>query len=401
MNAPFLAHRLNRIKPSPSMAVKALVDKLRSEGRDIVDFSVGEPDLPTPSHILEAAIQAMQRGETKYTGSTGTPALRQAVVHKLESDGLAYKPNEIVIGSGAKHIIFNAFAATLNEGDEVIIHAPYWVSYPDMVAVNGGMPVIIGSADSEDFKLRPESLESAITSRTKWIILNSPNNPSGAVYTKAELEALLEVVRRHPHVWLMTDEIYDRFIYDGARYCSAAALAPDIKNRMLLVNGVSKTYSMTGWRIGYGAGPVPLVGAIGILLSQSTSCPSSISQAAAIAAIAGDQGCVQDAVSLYEDRRDRMVELLNAIPGIACRVPQGAFYVYASVKGLLGRERSNGQRIASDLDVVTFLLDEASVAVLDGGAYGHSPFIRLSFATSHQVIEEGCARIRCACESLK
>jgi aspartate aminotransferase len=383
------------------MAARALVDRLRGEGHDIVDFTIGEPDLPTPPHIVEAAIAAMRRGETKYTGASGTSMLRRAIADKLARENdLSYPPSEIVVGAGGKQIIFTALAATLNEGDEVILPAPYWVSYPDMALINGALPVVVRCDESQGFKLRADALEMAITPRTKWLILNSPCNPTGAVYDEAELRALAAVLRRHPHVWLMTDEIYEHFVYGGARHIPILKLAPDLRERTLVVNGVSKTYSMTGWRIGYGAGPSALIAAIAMLLSQSTTCPSAISQTAAAAAFVGDQSCVEDAVSLYSKRRDRIVGLLREIPGFRCIAPDGAFYVYPSVEGLLGRTRASGERLASDLDVVRFLLEEAKVATIDGGAYGLSPYLRLSFATSQEAIEDGCARIKRACGAL-
>jgi aspartate aminotransferase len=397
----FLSDRINRIKPSPSMAAKALVDKLRTEGRDIVDFTIGEPDLKTPDNVVEAAIAALRNGETKYTGSNGTPRLRKAIAEKLARDNqLIYAPENVVVGSGGKHIIFHALAVTLNAGDEVIVHAPYWVSYPDMVVVNEGVPVIVRGSEAEGFKLTPGALEAAITPRTKWLILNSPNNPTGAVYTAEEFAALGAVLQRHPHVWVMSDEIYEHFVYDGAQHVSAAQAIPAIAERCLIVNGASKGYSMTGFRVGFGAGPVKLVNAISKLISQTTTCPSSISQAAAIEAFSGSQDAPHAAARSYAARGKLMAELLGRARGIAVHAPRGAFYLYPSVAGLIGKTTPAGDVLASDVDVVRYFTETAGVATLDGSAYGVSPYLRLSFATSEQNIREGCRRIVEACAAL-
>ncbi|WP_234775611.1 aminotransferase class I/II-fold pyridoxal phosphate-dependent enzyme [Paraburkholderia tropica] len=397
----FLSDRINRIKPSPSMAAKALVDKLRAEGRDIVDFTIGEPDLKTPDNVLEAAITALRNGETKYTGSNGTPRLRKAIADKLARDNqLSYTPENVVVGSGGKHIIFHALAVTLNPGDEVIIHAPYWVSYPDMVVVNDGVPVIVQGSEAEGFKLSPAALEAAITPRTKWLILNSPNNPTGAVYTAGELAALGEVLKRHPHVWLMSDEIYEHFVYDGAHHVSAVQAIPAIAGRCLVVNGASKGYSMTGFRVGFGAGPLTLVNAIAKLISQTTTCPSSISQAAAIEAFSGSQDAPRAAARSYAARGKLMAELLGNARRLAVHAPRGAFYLYPCVAGLIGRTTPAGDVLTSDVDVVRYFTECAGVATLDGSAYGVSPYLRLSFATSEQNIREGCRRIVEACAAL-
>ncbi|MDF3834803.1 pyridoxal phosphate-dependent aminotransferase [Cupriavidus basilensis] len=398
----FLSDRINRIKPSPSMAAKALVDRMRAEGHDIVDFTIGEPDLPTPPNIVEAAIAAMVDGETKYTGSSGTPALRDAIATKLLRDnGVQYAPENIVVGSGGKHIIFHALAVTLNPGDEVIIHSPFWVSYPDMVGVNEGVPVIVTGSESDGFKLTPAALEAAITPRTKWLILNSPNNPSGAVYSESELKALGEVLKRHSHVWMMSDEIYEHFIFDGGKHVSPVAAVPELQERSLIVNGASKGYSMTGWRLGYGAGPVSLVNAISKLISQTTTCPSSISQAAAVVAFAGSQEAPQSAATIFAARGQLMAQLLRDAPGLRVSEPRGAFYLYPSVAGLLGKITPKGKKLESDLDVVNYFIEEAAVASLDGTAYGLSPYIRLSFAASEKSIREGCKRIVEACVALR
>lgn len=399
--ADFLAERTRAIKPSPSMMAKSRVDQLRAQGRDIVDFTVGEPDLPTPGHIVQAGIDTLNSGDIRYTSSVGAKPLLEAVRSKFQHEnGLDYGTDELIVGVGAKQLIFTALAATVQAGDEVIIPAPYWVSYPDMVLVNDGTPVVVVCPESDGFKLTPDALERAITPRTKWLLLNTPSNPTGAMYGADELRALAAVLARHPHVWLLTDEIYEHLAYGDARHQSPAAVAPELAARTLTINGVSKAYAMTGWRLGYAGGPKALIKAMATLISQSTSCVSAISQSAARVALTADQQCVRDANALFHDRRDRIVSLLNEVPGIRCPVPEGAFYVYPSVEGLLGRTTPAGQKLGSDLDVVMYLLDEAGVACLDGAAYGLSPYLRLSFATSMENIEEGCRRIRDACARL-
>ncbi len=397
-----LAYRLDAVKPSPSMAAKMRVDALRAAGRRIVDFTIGEPDFPTPPHIVAAGIAALNAGLTRYTPSAGIPVLRQAIAAKLlRENGLTYAIDDIVVGCGAKHIIYNALAATLNDGDEVIIPAPFWVSYPDMVALQGGVPVVVPCPAADGFKLTPAALERAITPRTRWLVLNSPNNPTGAVYSADELRALGAVLERHPHVWLMTDEIYEHFVYGDARHASPIAVTPSLQSRALLVNGMSKAYAMTGWRLGYGAGPRALVKAIVLLLTQSTSCAVGMSQAAAAVALDGPQDCVKEAAALFAARCDRMVALLNAIPGIHCPRPDGAFYVFPNVDGLLGRSTESGKTLSSDLDVMMFLLDEAGVATIDGSSYGMQGHLRMSFATSIEEIEAGCAAIAQAVARLR
>jgi aspartate aminotransferase len=396
-----LSHTLSKVKPSPSIAAKARVDQLRAEGRAIIDFTLGEPDFSTPAHIVQAGVAAALAGETKYTGSAGTPALRSAIVAKLARENdLAFTVEQVIVGSGAKSLIFNAFAATLNAGDEVIIPAPYWVSYPDMVVLNGGTPVIADCDASSGFKLTPPVLEAAITPQTRWLVLNTPNNPSGAVYSRSELQALCDVLRRHPQVWVMTDEIYEHFVYGLARHVSPLNVAPDLAERALVINGVSKAYAMTGWRIGYAAGPAALVKAMALLASQTTTCASAISQAAAVAALEGPQACVQEARRTFQERRDAMVKGLNAIAGIHCAVPDGAFYVFPSVAGLAGR-CAGGQALRDDTDVARFLLDAAGVACVDGSSYGMPSFLRLSFATSLAQIAEGCKAISEAIATLR
>ncbi|MEI2417180.1 pyridoxal phosphate-dependent aminotransferase [Orrella sp. JC864] len=396
------AQRLASIKPSPSISAKARVDALRAEGRKIIDFTVGEPDLATPSHIVAAGAQALANGHTRYTGPAGTPQLRQAIAGKLACEnGLSYDAAQIVVGSGAKQIIFNALAASLNEGDEVVIPAPYWVSYPDMVALCGGVPVVVPAGQAQHFKLTAAQLAAAITPRTRWVVLNTPNNPTGAVYSHEELRALCDVLLRHPHVWLMTDEIYEHFVYGGVRHVSPQQVEPALRERMLLVNGFSKAYAMTGWRIGYGAGPRELVKAITLLITQSTTCPNAAAQAAAVAALQGPQQCVAEAAQLFGQRRERLVRGLNQVPGVRCDNPQGAFYVFPHVGGLIGAVTSQGQRLQTDLDVAAYFLEAAGVALMDGTSYGMSPYLRLSFATSLETIDEGCQAMAHAAQALE
>ncbi|NWA03290.1 pyridoxal phosphate-dependent aminotransferase [Pseudomonas gingeri] len=402
MSTALLSRRVLSIAPSPSIAANALVATLRAQGRDIVNFTVGEPDLATPAHIVEAAQAAMLAGDTHYTNTLGTPALRKAIVTKLQRDnGLEYTVDQVVAAAGGKQIIFEALAATLDPEDEVIVHTPYWVSYPDITRLNGGTPVVVVGHEGNGFKLTPEELDAAINPQTKWLILNSPNNPSGAVYTLDELQALAEVLRKHPDVLVMADEIYEHFVYTEGGHVSFANAAPDLKERTLIVNGASKGYAMTGWRLGFGAGPTWLIAAIGKLLSQSTTCPSSISQAAAVAAFAGDQAPVRAMASLYKARRNLMLELLSAIPGLSCVIPDGAFYVFANVAGLLGRRVPQGWTLRTDADVVRYWLEEAGVATVVGDAYGLSPYVRLSFASGDALIREGCARLHKACAVLR
>ncbi|MGU7772561.1 pyridoxal phosphate-dependent aminotransferase [Burkholderia sp. MR1-5-21] len=401
MNSEWLSERVNSIKASPSVAANALVGKLREAGRDIANLTVGEPDFDTPDHIIEAAIDALRSGDTHYTATAGTLALRRAIVTKLARDnGLQYTPDEIVAGCGGKHIIAHAFNATLNSGDEVIVHAPYWVSYPDLAILNGGVPVVINGNDATAFKLQPDELEAAITPRTKWVVLNSPNNPSGAVYSADELAALAVVLKRHPHVLIMADEIYEHYVYDGTRHVSLLKVAPDLKDRTLTVNGASKGYAMTGWRLGYGAGPVTLISAIAKLLSQTTTCATAVSQAAAVAAFAGEQEPVEVMRRAYEGRRALIADALSGIPGMAFAKPEGAFYVFANVSGLIGKRTPAGQMIRSDIELAEYLLVDGGVATVCGAAYGLSPYLRISFASSEEEIVEGCQRIRAACSAL-
>lgn len=402
MTRPIVATRMGIIKPSASIAAKARADAMRAAGRTIIDFTVGEPDFPTPQHIIEAGCVALETGKTRYTASAGIPALRDAIVRKLEREnGLKYQANEIVVGSGAKSIIFNAFMASLNPGDEVIVPAPYWVSYPEMVLINGGIPEIVDCPAADDFKLTAKALEAAITEKTRWVVLNSPNNPTGAVYSAEELRALADVLVKYPHVWVMTDEIYEHFVYGDEKHLSLVNVAPELKERTLIVNGMSKAYAMTGWRVGYGVGPADLIKAITLLITQSTTCANSSAQVAAVFALDGPQECVTDAARMFKERRDFLVEHLNEIDGIHCDLPAGAFYVFASVAGLIGRFTEGGQKLVNDQDVADFLREEAGVVTIDGTSYGLSPYLRFSFATSLAEIERGCAAISAAVAQLR
>ncbi len=388
------SERLAAVKPSPSMAAKAKVDALRAQGRKVIDFTIGEPDFDTAPHIIEGGIHALKSGQTRYTASAGTPALRAAIARKLERENqLSFSLQEIVVGCGAKHIIYNAFAASLNEGDEVIVPAPFWVSYPDMVALQAATPVIVQCSEENDFKLQPDALAAAITPRTRWLILNTPNNPSGAVYTHDELAAICDVLLAHPNVWLLTDEIYEHFVYGGVEHVSPLVVEPGLRDRTLLVNGLSKAYAFTGWRIGYGAGPVELIKRINLLLTQSTTCASAMSQAAAVVALDGPQDCVSEAAELFAKRCDRVMQLIEKIPGLSCARPDGAFYAFVNVQQVLGRITPEGREITSDVDVMDYLIEHAHVAVIDGTSYGCPGFLRLSFATSMQEIENGFAAI--------
>ena len=396
-----LSARVRRLQASASMVAQEKVAQLKSAGVKVVDLTIGEPCIDTPPHIVEAAIAAMKAGDTHYTPAWGTPALRQAISRKLQREnGLHYGIDQIVAGCGAKQLIYEAFAATLADGDEVVIPAPYWVSYPEIVRLNGGTPVIVDCGENAGFKLGGDALEKAITPRTCWLVLNSPNNPSGAVYGYAELSGIAQVLARHPHVGIMVDEIYEHLTYDGKVSLNPVQVDPALASRTLLINGLSKAYAMTGWRIGYAAGPAPLVAAMAKRLGQNTSCPSSISQTAGIAALDGDQTPVRREIEVYRRKRDRMTALLAEAPGLRFTKPDGAFYLYPSVRGLLGQKTPDGATLATDTDVMMYLLDNG-VAVLDGTPYGLSPYLRLSFATSFESIEEGCRRIVDACRRLR
>ncbi|NNB16525.1 aspartate transaminase [Pseudomonas fragi] len=401
MSTSRISARVQRIKPSPSSAASDRANELRRQGKSIINLVVGEPDFDTPAHIRAAACTAIERGETRYTANAGTPQLRQAIVDKLQREnGLSYATSQVLVTSGAKSAIFNAFAATLGAGDEVLIPAPYWVSYPDMVLACEGEPVTLACPEENAFKLTPTQLRDAITPRTRWLLLNSPSNPTGASYSAAELRALADVLLDAPHVLLMTDDIYEHIRYDGLDNPHILAIEPALSDRTLVVNGVSKTYAMTGWRIGYAAGPADVIGAMATLQSQSTSNACSVSQAAAVEALNGDQQFVKDSVQVYQQRRDRCLDLLNGIDGLSCRKPDGAFYLYVNCSGLLGKTTPQGKRLDSDYDVVMYLLESQGVAVVAGTAYGLAPFFRMSIATALDTLEQGCSRIATAVAAL-
>ncbi|MNS32721.1 Aspartate aminotransferase [compost metagenome] len=393
---------LARVKPSATLAVTARARELKREGRDVIGLGAGEPDFDTPDNIKAAAIEAIKRGETKYTDADGMLELKAAIVAKFaRENGLTYETNQIHVASGGKPVIFNAFVATLNPGDEVIVPAPYWVSYPDMVLLAGGEPVTVIGEEADGFKLRPEVLDAAITPKTKWLILNSPSNPTGAAYTRAELEALAVVLRKHPQVWILTDDMYEHLVYGDFDYVTIAQVAPDLYDRTLTCNGVSKAYAMTGWRIGYAGGPKPLIDLMRKVASQTTSNPSSISQWAAVEALNGPQDFLAERSAAFEKRRDLVVSMLNQATGIRCPKPEGAFYVYPSIEGVIGKTTEGGVVITDDEVFTAELLNAEGVAVVQGAAFGLSPYFRISYATSEAVLEEGCRRIQKFCASLK
>lgn len=393
---------LSRVKPSATLAVTAQARALKAEGRDVIGLGAGEPDFDTPDNIKAAAIDAIRRGETKYTDADGMPELKKAVSAKFKREnGLDYPVAQIHVAPGGKTVIYNALVATLSPGDEVIVPAPYWVSYPDMVLLAGGEPVRVVGEEADGFKLRPEVLEAAITARTKWIILNSPSNPTGAAYTRAELEALAAVLRRHPQVWVLTDDMYEHLIYGDFEYTTIAQVAPDLYDRTLTVNGVSKAYAMTGWRIGYAGGPKPLIDLMRKVASQTTSNPSSISQWAAVEALNGPQDFIAPRGKAFEARRDLVVSMLNQASGIRCATPEGAFYVYPSIEGLIGKTTDAGVVITDDEVFTAELLAYEGVAVVQGAAFGLSPYFRISYATSDDVLEDACGRIQRFCASLR
>jgi aspartate aminotransferase len=397
----FLASRLGRIQPSPTLAITALAAEMKAAGRDVIGLSAGEPDFDTPANIQEAAIAAMRRGETRYTNVDGTPALKKAIAAKFaRENGLDYQPAQVSVASGGKHIIFNALLATLDAGDEVIIPAPYWVSYPDIVNLAEGTPVIVPCGQESGFKLKPADLAKAITPRTKWLLLNSPSNPTGAVYSHDDLRALADVLLEHPQVWVLTDDMYEHLRYDGVEFATIAAVEPRLIDRTLTMNGVSKTYCMTGWRIGYAAGPTQLIKAMAMLQSQSTSNPCSISQAAAVEALTGPQDFIPKHNAVFVERRNLVVGMLNEAVGLDCATPQGAFYVYPSCAGALGKRSPGGVDIKTDGDFVAALLKEEGVAVVQGTAFGLAPHFRISYATSTEALRESCLRIQRFCASL-
>ena len=401
MSMSILATTLDRIKPSPTMAVTALARELKAAGEDVIGLGAGEPDFDTPEHIKDAAITALRNGETKYTAVDGTPELKEAVCAKFKRDNeLDYRADQINVGVGGKHVMYNAFVATLNPGDEVIIPTPYWVSYPDMVLLAGGEPVPVGTSSDSGFRLAPENLEQAITPKTKWLILNSPSNPSGTAYDRSELKALTEVLVRHPHVWVLSDDIYEKIVYDNFVFTTPAQIEPSLYDRTLTVNGVSKAYAMTGWRIGFAGGPTELIKAMAKVQSQSTSNPTSISQAAAVAALNGDQAFLEPRNAAFKKRRDTVVSMLNQADGITCRTPEGAFYVYPNCTGVIGKKTSGGTRIETDEEFARYLLESVGVAVVFGEAFGLGPHFRISYATSDELLKEACQRIQNACSAL-
>jgi aspartate aminotransferase len=397
----FIADALARVKPSATIAVTNKARELKAAGRDVIGLGAGEPDFDTPENVKAAAIAAITEGKTKYTAVDGIPELKAAICAKFKREnGLSYEPNQITVGTGGKQVLYNALIATINPGDEVIIPTPYWVSYPDMVLLAGGEPVIV-EADKSTFKITPESLEAAITSRTKWLIFNSPSNPSGAAYTRAELKALTDVLVKHPHVWIMSDDMYEHLVYDDFEFTTPAQVEPSLYARTLTVNGVSKAYAMTGWRIGYAGGPAELIKAMAKVQSQSTSNPSSIAQWAAVEALNGPQDFIPANNEVFKGRRDLVVSMLNQAKGITCPNPEGAFYVFPSCAGTIGRTAPSGKTIESDEDFVTELLETEGVAVVQGSAFGLGPNFRISYATSTEALEEACTRIQRFCGNLK
>jgi len=397
----FLSKTLDRVKPSPTIAVSNLAMGLKAQGRDIISLGAGEPDFDTPANIRAAGIAAIEAGKTRYTAVDGIPELKQAICAKFKRDNaLDYVPNQVSVGTGGKQVLYNALMATLNPGDEVVIPAPYWVSYPDMVLLAGGTPVFIEATLENAFKITPDQLEAAITPATKWFLFNSPSNPTGAGYSWDELKALTDVLMRHPHVWVLTDDMYEHLAYDDFAFCTPAQVEPALYDRTLTVNGVSKAYAMTGWRIGYAAGPKPLIDAMRKIQSQSTSNPCTISQWAAVEALNGTHDFVAPNNAVFARRRDLVVKALNAIPGVTCPVPEGAFYVYPSIKGLIGKTSPAGTVITDDEVFARALLEETGVAVVFGAAFGLSPNFRISYATSDAALTEACARIQRFCAAL-
>ncbi len=396
-----LAHCLASVGVSEILKITERANALRRQGVDLLVLGAGEPDFDTPEHIKEAAIQAIRAGQTKYTVLDGSPALKEAIRRKFARENdLVFAQDEVTASAGAKQVIFNAMMATLDAGDEVIIPAPFWVTYADIVTILGGTPVVLPCREEDGFRLTAEALEAAITPRTRWVMLNSPSNPSGAAYGEAHYRPLLEVLLRHPQVWLMVDDMYEHILYDGFRFVTPAALEPRLRERTLTINGVSKAYAMTGWRLGYAGGPKALIQAMASVQSQVTSCPCSVSQAAAIAALDGPQDIVRERCELFRERRDLVVDALNAVPGLSARRPEGAFYVYASCAGVLGRRTPGGELIDSDTAFARYLMDEGGVAVVPGSAFGLAPYFRVSYATSHEVLEEACRRIAEATQRL-
>lgn len=401
MTAQFFAARLDKVKPSPTFAMLKLAAELRAQGKDVIGLSAGEPDFDTPDHIKAAAKLALDQGKTKYTPVEGTPELRAAIAAKFEREnGLTYKPSQIIACNGGKQVLYNAFVATVGVGDEVIIPAPYWVSYPDMVNLAEGTPVFVATDAAHGFKMTPRELEQAITPRTKWLILNSPSNPTGAAYTAAELRALADVLLRHPQVWVLADDIYEHLVYDGFQFRTFAQVEPKLYDRTLTLNGVSKAFSMTGWRIGFAGGPEPLIKKMIEIQGHSTSNPCSISQAAAVAALNGTRDFLGQWRESFKARRDLVVKMLNEADGISCPTPEGAFYVYPSCAGMIGRVTPDGKTLQTDEDVAKYLVESEGVAVVFGAAFGLSPAFRISYAAAENQLRDACTRIQRACSKL-
>ena len=397
-----LADRLSRIKPSMTVGINVKANALRAEGKDVLVLAAGEPDFDTPLNIRQAATKAMDDGLTRYVPGKGTPALQEAIIRKFkEENNINYSNDEIIVGVGGKHILYNAMMATLNPGDEVIIPAPFWVSYPDIVLLAEGKPVIVPCDEKQNFKITPSQLEKSITPRTKWLMINSPSNPTGAVYTKEELEALGQVLLKNLHVYILTDDIYEKIIYDNDTFHTIASVVPELKNRTLTLNGVSKAYCMTGWRLGYCGGPKNIIAGMNKIQSQSNTSTSSISMAASVEALSGNQSFIGIHNIEFKKRRDMVVEKLNAIEGLSCSVPSGAFYVYPNCSGILGMKTPNGDVLNTDEQFMSYLLESEGVAGVHGEAFGLSPYFRLSYATSEKILEDACVRIARACQNLK
>jgi len=397
-----VAKRLSLIKPSPTVALNSKAMELAAAGEDVIGLAAGEPDFATPENIANAGIRAIQTGDTKYTAPDGRRELKEAVCRKFKREnGLDYKPEQITIGNGGKHVLYNTFVASLDPDDEVIIPAPYWTSYPDMVLMAGGKPVVVTCKEESGFRLTAAQLEAAITPKTKWLVLNSPSNPTGAGYHWSDMKALTDVLMKHPHVWVLTDDMYEHIVYDGFEFCTPAQVEPKLYDRTLTCNGVSKSYSMTGWRIGYAGGPVELIKAIGKVQSQSTTNPSSISQTAAVEALDGPQDFIKERAERFRQRRDLVVSMLNQASGLTCRRPEGAFYVYPSCAGTIGKTTPSGKKIESDDDFAAYLLESEKVVVVPGSAFGLSPYFRISYATKDETLEEAGRRIQRACAALR
>jgi len=398
----FIASRLKRIKPSMTVGINVKANALRAEGKDVLVLAAGEPDFDTPANIRKAAFDAMESGQTRYVPGKGTPVLQKAIQSKfIKDNNLEYSLDEIIVGVGGKHIIYNAMMATLNPDDEVIIPAPFWVSYPDIVLLAEGKPIIVECPESQNFKITANQLEKNITEKTKWLMLNSPSNPTGAVYSKSELKELAEVLLKYPHVLIMSDDIYEKIIYDNLEFGTLASIEPRLKKRCLTLNGVSKAYCMTGWRLGYCGASKEIISAMNKMQSQSNTSTSSISMAAAVEALEGSQEFIKEHNKAFVRRRDMVVSLLNEIEGINCLTPEGAFYVYPSCEGVIGKQTPDGNKIASDEDFMNYLLESEGIAGVHGAAFGLSPYFRLSYATSDEILKDACSRIKRACEKLK